>query len=225
MKYVKLTPVVLLILLFTVLSCKKETELPVDMGHKYFPVNQGHWVIYDVDSISYNDFTGHIDSFRFQIKEYVESVFMDNEGRETQRLERYKRLNDTSAWIIKDVWTENLTEANAEKVEENVRYVKLIFSPAENAKWDGNIYNTNGFQQYVYKDVHHSYSLNNITYDSTVSVLQKQEYTLISEKFEKEVYAAKIGMIYKKYVNLTKQPTGIIIKGIDYTYTIKSYGN
>jgi hypothetical protein len=224
MKYFKIAPVIVLIL-FLVCSCKKETELPVDMGYKYFPVNTGHWVVYDVDSVSHNDFTGQIDSFKFQIKEYVESVFIDNEGRETQRLERYKRLNDTSAWFIKDVWMENLTTTTAEKVEENVRIIKLIFPPHENEKWDGNLNNTNGVQNYEYKDIHSAYFLNNITYDSTLSVIQKQEYTLISEKFEKEVFAAHIGLIYKKYVNLTKEPTGVIKKGIDYSYTLNSYGN
>jgi hypothetical protein len=225
MKYLKVTPIIVIILFLSFLSCKKEKELPLDMGFKYFPVNIGHRVIYDVDSISYNDFTGHVDSFKFQIMEKVESVFSDNEGRETQRLERYKRLNDTSAWFIKDIWIENLTETTAEKVEENVRIVKLIFPPQENAKWDGNLYNTNGVQDYLFKDVHSSYSMNNKMYDSTVSVIQKQEYTLISEKFEKEIYAAHIGLIYKKFVNLTKEPTGVIKKGIDYSYTLNSYVN
>jgi hypothetical protein len=225
MKYIKIVSYIIVISFLFLSSCKKESELPVDMGYKYFPVTTGHWVIYDVDSISYNDFTSHIDTFRFQIKEIVESVFMDNQGRETQRLERYKRLNDSSAWFLKDVWAENLTNTTAEKVEENIRIVKLIFPPQENDKWDGNLYNSNGIQNYEYKDVHAFYTLHNIAFDSTVSVIQKQEYTLISEKFEKEVYAAHIGMIYKKYVNLTKEPTGVIKKGTDYSYTLHSYSN
>lgn len=224
MKYLRLYPF-LFLLSFLGVSCKKEKELPVDMGYKYFPVNVGHCIVYDVDSISYNDFTGEIDTFKFQIKEYVESVFTDNEGRETQRLERYRRLDDTSSWFIKDVWTENLTLTTAEKVEENIRMVKLIFPPKENEKWNGNLFNSNGEQSFEYKEVHNLYYQNNIRFDSTIHVLQKQEYTLISEKFEKEIYAAHIGMIYKKFVNLTKEPTGAIIKGIDYSYTFRSYSN
>lgn len=225
MKYLKFIPFLIVLSFLFFSSCKKETELPVDMGYKYFPVNTGHWVIYDVDSVSYNDFTGQVDSFKFQIKELVESVFTDNEGRETQRLERYKKLNDTSIWYIKDIWTVNLTASTAEKVEENDRIIKLIFPPHESEKWNGNLYNTNGEQNYAYSDIHSTCVLNNLTYDSTLTVIQKQEYTLISEKFEKEIYAAHIGLIYKKYVNLTKEPTGVIIKGIDYSYTLHSYGN
>ena len=71
-------------------SCKKENALPEDMGYSYYPVNVGHWVIYDVDSISYNDFTGKIDSFKYQIRELVAGNFEDAEGRETQRVEVHK---------------------------------------------------------------------------------------------------------------------------------------
>jgi len=189
----KLTRSITLItaLVLIVCSCKRETELPVDMGYKYFPVNIGHWVIYDVDSVSHNDFTGTVDSFKFQIREQIESVFNDNEGRPTQRIERYKRISDTSAWFIKDVWTQNLTSTTAERTEENIRIVKLIFRPEAGAKWDGNIYNTN----------------------------------LLNEDFEKEVYAAHTGLIYKKYTKLSKQPTGVIISGIDYSWSLNSCGN
>ena len=195
------------------------------MGYKYFPVNVGHWVVYSVDSISYDDFTGNIDSFHFQIKEKIESVFYDNEGRETQRLERYKRNSDTSQWVIKDVWVINLTKATAEKTEENIRLVKLVFPPSKNVEWDGNLYNYNGPQTYKYMSLYSPYSINNITFDSTIIVLQKQEATLISEKQEIEVYASHVGMVYKKYVDLTKEPTGVITKGVDYTYTLISFGN
>ncbi len=214
--------IVFLLMLF---SCKKETEIAVEMGYKYFPINVGHWVVYDVDSFSYNDFTGKVDSFRFQIKEKIESVFNDNENRPTQRIERYKRLNDTSEWYIKDVWTQNLTSTTAERTEENIRIVKLIFPPSEGIKWDGNKYNALGEQSYVYKNIHSAYNLNHVTYDSTLSIIQKEEHLVLNENFEKEVYAAHIGMIYKKYTKLTKQPTGVILSGIDYSYTLTSYGN
>ncbi len=225
MKYCKVVPFFLVSMLLLLWSCKKETELPVDMGYKYFPVNTGHWVIYDVDSVSYNDFTGQVDSFKFQIKELVESVFFDNEGRETQRLVRYKKLNDTTAWFIKDVWTENLTTTTAEKTEENDRIIKLIFPPHENEKWDGNLYNTKGVQNYKYMNIHSPYSINGFNFDSTLTVLQKDIPTIISYDFQQEIYASHVGLVYKKYVSLSKEPSGIIKKGVDYSYTINSFGN
>lgn len=205
--------------------CKKDKTLEVDMGYNYYPVNTGHWVVYDVDSISYNDFTGHIDSFRYQIREIVESVFTDDEGRETQRIERHYRLNDTMQWIIKEVWFGNITPSTAERVEENQRFIKLIFPVKKGAEWNGNAFNTLEAQNYEYLSNDEAYTAGNNSFDSTVTVLQMEEYTLISEDYSVEVYARNVGMIYKKFISLVKQPTGQVIRGIDYSYTLHSYCN
>ncbi len=214
-----------LLLLALAVSCKKQNADPVEMGYRYFPVNTGHWVIYDVDSISYNDFTGTVDSFNFQIKELVQSDFVDNQGRPSQRLERYVRYADTAAWVIRDVWYETRTVSCAERVEENVRQVKLIFPVRESLQWNANTYNTLGEQLVQYEAVHTTGTVNNILLDSTLTVLQKSVYTLISEDFQKEMYAAGIGLVYKKYVSLVKDPVGTITSGIDYSYTLHAYGN
>ncbi len=206
-------------------SCKKETAIPVDMGYKYFPVNTGHWVIYNVDSISYNDFTHQVDSFRYQIKELVESDFYDNSGRLSQRVERYIRYSDTSEWKIKNVWCETLTASCAERVEENLRMIKLVFPVKDSAAWNGNSYNNLGEQKYTYCNVHAPVTINAIFLDSTVTVLQKDFTSIISEDFQQEVYAAHIGLAYKKYVSLIKEPTGVIKSGINYSYTLQSFGN
>ncbi len=224
MKYLK-TGIILLLFFVFFVSCKKETEIPFNMGYKYFPVNTGHWVIYNVDSISYNDFTGKIDSFNYQIKELVESVYTDNSGNVTQRLERYIRANDTSQWLIKNVWFENLTVSNAQRVEENERYIKLIFPVVDGQKWNGNAFNTIGAQDYKYQNVNSICNVNGIAIDSSLVVLQRHDSSLIGRDFQEEVYAVNIGMIYKKFYHLTTEPTGLITKGIDYSYTIHSYGN
>ena len=37
-------------------SCKKDDPVKIDVGHSYFPVEIGSWIIYDVDSTVWNDF-------------------------------------------------------------------------------------------------------------------------------------------------------------------------
>ena len=86
-----------------------------DLGYNYFPADIGVWVVYDVDSIVYNDFTDSVETYNYQIKEIVESAFIDGEGRETRRLERYIRLTDTLPWSINDVWFANRTASRAAK--------------------------------------------------------------------------------------------------------------
>src|ERR1043165_19624 len=106
------------------LSCKKEKDPDPDMGYNYFPDKPGKYVIYDVDSFYYNDFTGNIDTFKFQVKEKIHSVYTDLQSRPTLRIERYiKNYSPTvpyssMSWMLKDVWAANRTATTAEKVEE-----------------------------------------------------------------------------------------------------------
>jgi hypothetical protein len=133
-------------------SCKKDEPVYVDAGYDYFPVKIGHTLIYDVDSIVYDDFfvPTRIDTFRFQIREVIESQFTDNSGKPALRIERFKRTNDTLNWNIANVWVANLTATTAERVENNTRYLKLVFAARAGRTWDGNTYNTDDEQIYEY---------------------------------------------------------------------------
>jgi hypothetical protein len=205
-------------------SCEDRAADPVDMGYDYYPAEVGHWVIYDVDSVVYDDFTGEVLQYNYQVKELVESVFSDGEGHESLRLERFWRQDEGDSWQIKNVWQSRRLPARLEKTEENITYVKLTFPVRRNATWDGNAFNTKASQQYRITEAHLPYQVNGHSFDSTATVLQKQLQTLISEDFQQEVFARNVGMIYKKYVKLSKEVDGTIVAGVDYSYTISSFG-
>jgi hypothetical protein len=207
-------------------GCHKDSDLPAeDMGYGYFPANTGHWVTYLVDSTAWDDFNDTVYYYNYQIKEVIESEFMDNEGRNTLRIERYKRLTDTNAWIIKDVWFANLTSSTAERVEENERFVKLIFPVREGEQWNGNVYNTLGEENYTFTDVHSPYSVSQFFFDSSLTVKQFDEQNLIMRRQSIEVYAKDIGLIYKKYIDIKTHPTGVTYQGTDYSYSVLAWGD
>ncbi len=224
--YTRRNLLLILIFLFAGLtSCKKEEGIPADMGYRYFPDKPGHWVTYRVDSIHWDDFTGSVDTFSYQIRELTESVFTDEQGRPTMRIERYLRQNDTAQWVIKDVWFANRTASTAERVEENVRYLKLIFPPEKGAKWDGNLLNTADELECKYQWVHEPYNLEALSYDSSLAVLLIDRQTLISKDYRYEVYACGAGLVYKKYIQVETELTGVIKSGFDYSYTLIGWGN
>lgn len=219
------------ILLVLLLSCSKDKEEYVEpyLGHDYAGLEVGKYVVYDVDSFFYDDFNGMIDSSFYQIKEEVDSKFTDLEGDESFKIIRYRKESDTTGWVLIDVWQSKLTSRNFQKVEENVRFIKLIFPINENATWNGNILNNEGEQTYDYTAVGQSESIGGNTLANVLTVLQFEEINLIEEKVFEEKYAKGIGMVYKKSVDLSKEynnSTGEFERslGIDITMTLSSYG-
>src|SRR5688572_302830 len=94
-------------MLVMVFSCKDKFE-QVPKGSvtayysRYFPLDSGRYIIYDVDSIVHHDGDDNTlkpDSlktyYNFQVKEQTDSSFIDGEGRKAWYVSRYKRLSDT----------------------------------------------------------------------------------------------------------------------------------
>lgn len=207
-------------------ACDKDSKSKTSLYHEYFPVKLGHWVIYDVDSIVYDDFYEEVDTFHYQIKEVVESKFTDNSGNKAFRLERYTRSQPNDKWNINNVWTVRRLASRAEKVEENLRYIKLVFPPKVNKTWDGNAYNIKPEQTYRITNVHQQKTINDMLLDSVVDVLQKEfTETLISKEYEIEMYAKNIGLVYKEYINLKKEIDGTITSGVKYKYKVVDYND
>ncbi|HEU4716217.1 MAG TPA: hypothetical protein VFU15_00200 [Bacteroidia bacterium] len=199
-------------------SCKKDGT--VDTGYSYFPDAIGHYCIYDVDSTVYDDFNNDTVVYRYEVKEIIESYFTDNQGRQAMRVERYrKNYSDTvpyanQPWTISRVWSFVRTSSEAEKQEENQRYIRLTFVPREGKTWNGNAYNTLGEMDYKYASVDQPYSLNAMNFDSVATVLQEDETNLITRKFYQERYARNVGMIEKSIIDVHGRTDTLILSPV-----------
>lgn len=219
-------------ILIFVFSCKKDEIIKsYDIGKDYFPIDTGFWVEYQVDSIVWNDFypttdDRFIDTFSFKIRELNESYFIDNEGKSALRIVRYKKTSDTIDWFLKDIWYANKTEKTAERVEENERFIKLIFPIREGNTWKGNAFNTWDAWDYEYQNVDEPLVLNAKSFDSTLVVLQNDQLNLISKNYSIEKYAKHIGLIYKEYIDVATNPVDLTIKsGVKYKMQVLNWGN
>lgn len=212
-------------------SCKEESGVPAKFYYNYFPVEVGSWVEYDVTHIVLDEVSGVYDTTRYQLQELIESSFIDNQGRPSLRIERYWRDTDTDPWTIKDVWYSTRTSTKAEKIEEDYRYLKLIFPVKENEDWNGNVYNTKDAEEYEYEYVHEPDVFGSLNFDSTAKVLQRFEYNFVEEDEAYEKYATGVGLIEKfdKYFTITYvsgNPNPVAkLKGYSYLQTVTSYGN
>jgi hypothetical protein len=215
----------LLPLLWIFQACETTEGEPVYTGEEYFGFTTGKWLHYKVDSIVYDDFLGEIFTYSYEVKEINKEFFTDSQGINKIRIERFFRVNNMQDWQIKNVWTSYLQPIRAVKTEENINFVKLVFPVSERKTWNGNVFNSKDEQSYFISDIHQPYTLGNLSFDSTLTVLQNNFVTLIGEEFQYEMYAIKVGMIYKKYVDLEKEIDGTIIRGVDYSYTLIDYGD
>jgi hypothetical protein len=239
------------LLVSAVAACKKEGTVP-DLGYGYFPDQVGKYVIYDVDSFYYDDFTGLIDTSKFQLKEKIESVYQDNQGRPTLRLERSVRFYNplipyaSIPWTLRDVWAANRTNTTAEKVEENVRYIKLAFPVKEGQVWNGNAQNTGPEQKYTYYFYDQARIIGGRLFDSVLQVNQHDQVDLIQKKLYVEKYAKNTGLVYKHVIDVSSQPPpewngtpfevdslqafyaidilNRVTSGVQYTMTVNSFG-
>ena len=183
------------------LSCRKQADVSIDFYKEYYPINVGSWIEYDVTDISHNSL-GSDTSYYF-LKELIASEYIDSAGHLSHRIERFWKTDSTSLYQIKDVWIGTLTNTSAQKVEENLRYVKMIFPIKTGEYWNGNSYNGLNEWEYEYDSIHMSYHINNIEFDSTVKVINRDKYNAVEYENAYEIYSKNIGLIYKKYIDLS----------------------
>lgn len=202
-----------LLILSGITACKRDPGPKPDLGYNYFPDAIGTYVVYNVDSFAYNSstFPAKADTIKYQLKEKIASIYSDNEGRSTIRLERYiKKYNrlisyNDMSWTLRNVWAENKTLRSAEKVEDNVRFVKLVFPVKEEQQWNGNAKNVNDDEEYKYGFIDLSRKIGTITFDSVLQVIQHDEKSLVSQNYAEEKYARNVGFIYKRVINVDSQ--------------------
>ena len=230
-----------IIAVIAVFSCKKKKapEKP-DLGEAYYPATIGRYVIYDVDSTVYDELFFKAKNSKYQIKEKITEEFVDSQGRNALRLMRYIKKFDSiipysaMPWTIKDVWQVNISNKNVEIVEENIRFVKLIFPVKEGSTWDGNSTNTIGQWDYTYSFVDKNESINGNNFEKVALVTQKNFPTLISRQYYVEKYAKEVGLVYREIIDINFKDTVVPLTynlnnvykkyGVVYKSQVISYG-
>ncbi len=237
--------ILVITLVFVFFNCKKKTSPAVDVGYDYAPTAIGKFVVYDVDSVIYDDFTHDTIEYKYRIKEKLTENFTDNEGRSAIKLMRYiKKYNpnlsyDAMNWTIKDVWNYTKTNTSLEVAEEDVRFTKLAFPVNANSTWNGNAHNTIGEWIYNYLYFDQPEVINNKSFENVLCVVQKDDKNknAIHRQYYIEKYAKNIGLVYREIKDLYSNTVTInpntqsitpvesrIEKGVIYKLTYVTHG-
>lgn len=217
----------LLPLLITVLllfACKSSTVLDdfqLDMGYNYFPLEIGKYREYTVDSILY-DTTGMgivIEQTQTLVREEVVDTFRDNTNRLTYKIERFVRRTELDAWEVQTVSYAVATDDQLELVEDNLRFIKMVFPLADGELWDGNQFidptttiTIKGELIEIFKSWSYEVSsidevdvIDDVTYDSVATIIQAESENVIELRLSTEKYARGIGLIYREMKILDTQ--------------------
>ncbi len=215
-----------LLILFagSLFSCKTDESLyPLHTPEEYFPLQTGKYITWSVDSIIYHE-TFANDTSSTQVMEMLTDTFYDNEQRLNYKIERYSRVSDTSDWILQHVWSVLFTDGQIQKVENDLRFIKLVTPATNNTQWAGNSY-LGGLEdlpfdeecnrltylenwEYTYANAEEPYTVNGFDFDKTIKVMQAGDSNFIWYNYAEEIYAAGVGMVQKDFYHYYTQDTG-----------------
>jgi hypothetical protein len=208
---------------FIFTSCEEKlAEVNSNPASDYYPLQTGKYIIYNVDSIIYNE-TIADDTTHWQIKEEIVDTFYDLDSILNYRIERSRRPDDISAWQILDEWSVRNKNGNIERDENDLRFIKLAEPVLLSKNWDGTAYLGNLYDlpfyrecdrldflenwEYTYTTLDSSTTINGLQFDSVIAVKQQGADNLIELNYAIEVYAKGVGMIKKQFYHYTSQNT------------------
>lgn len=211
-----------LMALFFFTSCKKETEIlePVAVT-AYFPLQVGKQITYALDSTLFLNFGKTKTIVSYQVQDRIDAEITDNLGRPSFRIFRYIRKKAGDPWIFNNTFMATPTRSSIEYIENNLRYVKLKFPIHDGDTWKGNTFiNTSSIDvdlrylddwDYQYDSVGRPLTINGLTFDQTLIVRERDEFTgqdpsipgtLYAEKnYSIEKYAKGVGLIYREFIH------------------------
>jgi hypothetical protein len=210
-------------LLLVLNACKQkdDTNLTVsDLGYNYYPYQtKGSKWIYKVDSLVFDDNTGstQIDTFNYEYMEEVGDTFYDDAGIIGYRINRYYKFADSLPWVQVDAAVSQQNELRAERVDANIRTVKLVFPIAEGKRWNGNMFNALDPLTYRIQWYEQPFDI----FPKTIYIQHISENNFIDTINRYEVYGRNIGLVYFFSDSINTQETGS--RGFRYSYRLHTY--
>ena len=223
LKKIKMRIKLYFVLLIIIISCKPIVYEETNFFYNYYPLQINQVKEFFVTNIVHNSFGK--DTTTYFLKEIITDYNINMEGDTVYRVERYWKVDSSLSYEIKDVWTSKKNLSAGYLNEENITYTKLIFPLSLNIYWNGNAFNNLGYQEYSIESLNIPFQLNNVIFDSSLTVIQNYKSNLLEFENSKEIYAIGIGLIYKEDVQVEINSGNLsnIIQGYEYYQEIINY--
>ena len=115
--------------------------------------------------------------------------------------------------------------------EENISFLKIKLPIVTGEAWNGNLYNTQGEDEYVLEEANTTFASDGENYDDCIVINQNdnQDFVVALDQ-RQEVYSKNIGLVYKSVKKLNYCSVGTCLgkqqveNGVIYIQTIRSHG-
>lgn len=188
------------------IQCNRIKNPIPEYTERIFPIEEGQSRIYWILDTTYSVQDTFVDWF--YRKEVIGPTETDLLGREVYRLETFRSEYDLGSnydWQPERIWTVYKDDEFAERMEDNQRTLVLKFPVFPGIKWNGNLYNGIGEQEFKYQSIDTVMDVQGVTYDPLVFVLNSlpsDTTSLIKQRLAYELYAPDIGKVM--HYDLTK---------------------
>lgn len=190
----------IILFLIIISSCKPINYIDEDYHSKYFPIELNQEKEFLVTNINHSSFGK--DTVTYYLKEVISEKFLNLEGDSAYRIERFWKTDSMDNYEIKDIWVANKSLNFAQLVEENIRFTKLIFPFDVNVVWDGNAFNNQQSQEYRIESINIPFTVNGLSFDSSITVIQNYKSNLLEYENSKEIYVIGVGLVYKEDIEV-----------------------
>ena len=190
----------IILFLIIICSCKPINYIDEDYHSKYFPIELNQEKEFLVTNINHSSFGK--DTVTYYLKEVISEKFLNLEGDSAYRIERFWKTDSMDNYEIKDIWVANKSLNFAQLVEENIRFTKLIFPFDVDVVWDGNAFNNQQSQEYRIESINIPFTINGLSFDSSITVIQNYKSNLLEYENSKEIYVIGVGLVYKEEIEV-----------------------
>lgn len=212
-------------------ACNKKTDNGFNdaEGYSYYPLEIGKYILYDVDSIYWDDFLRAEVHHRSQMRYECVDSFKNGTGQVSYVINVTERATPTSPYHPSEVIHVTLNNDRLIVNQQNMQFINLVF-PIENGKtWDGlamiPLEHASHFPErfqnpawsFEYSNKNVGFDPGNRYYNNTVTVNHiddslnnpEEDSTAYAYKnYSTETYAQNVGMVHKELVYWVFQPRG-----------------
>lgn len=175
-------------------ACEKSETNPIDT-YQYYPLEPGQYQIYQVNETIYSAGQKNPVVNNWQEKDEVDRISNNAEPVVSYIIARYKRNTASDFWQkVKEYAVTKSPDKLITNID-NQSILSLVFPPNSAIRWNGNMYNTLDKQDYRYQDINQPGTVDKISFENTLTVVERRDTSIINRYIGIKKYALGVGLV------------------------------